>query len=421
LNVIVGSGSYRPTPEPSPRTPTPVSITIWTDKTSYQKGDDIKVEGEIEGAKDRISLMLTVYGPNNRIITDFEISATSSGYFTTIVKTDDPEWRYDGTYSIRGTYDGTSLRNSAEFYFDGKYSESQPEPTYTQSGSVIVPQGTSVPGCEATNQCYIPFEVRIDVGGVVTWSNDDSAAHTVTSGSAADGPSGAFDSSLFMAGTTFEHRFDSPGEYPYFCMVHPWMEGIVTVGQGGTPPPQYSINVKTDQNSYFIGETLEITGVLKPADGSSVVLQIFNPQGNRVYNESVRSFSSGLFSAEIRLSGSDFAQTGTYSVKALANSASDTVEFFLQEKITSPPPSGDSAFVSVPQGTSVPGCETSNECYLPYVVAVDAGGVVTWSNDDSAAHTVTGGSAADGPSGVFDSSLFMAGTTFEHKFELRCF
>ena len=98
------------------------------------------------------------------------------------------------------------------------------------TATVSVPQGTSVPGCEATNECYIPFEVTVDVGGEVTWSNDDSAAHTVTGGSAADGPSGVFDSSLFMAGTTYSFTFEEAGTYPYFCMVHPWMEGIVNVG-----------------------------------------------------------------------------------------------------------------------------------------------------------------------------------------------
>ncbi len=56
------------------------------------------------------------------------------------------------------------------------------------TASVSAPQGTSVPGCEETNECFIPAEVTVDVGGVVTWSNDDSAAHTVTAGSAADGP-----------------------------------------------------------------------------------------------------------------------------------------------------------------------------------------------------------------------------------------
>jgi predicted secreted protein with PEFG-CTERM motif len=101
------------------------------------------------------------------------------------------------------------------------------------TASVSIPQGTSVPGCEATNECYVPYEVTVDVGGVVTWSNDDSAAHTVTAGSAADGPSGVFDSSLFMAGTTFEHKFEAAGDFPYFCMVHPWMEGIVVVQEAG--------------------------------------------------------------------------------------------------------------------------------------------------------------------------------------------
>jgi plastocyanin len=105
------------------------------------------------------------------------------------------------------------------------------------TASVSAPQGTSVPGCEETNDCFVPFEVTVDVGGVVNWSNDDSAAHTVTAGSAADGPSGVFDSSLFMAGTTFSHTFEAEGEFPYFCMVHPWMQGIVTVQADEGPEP----------------------------------------------------------------------------------------------------------------------------------------------------------------------------------------
>jgi len=83
--------------------------------------------------------------------------------------------------------------------------------------------------------------------------------------------------------------------------------------------------------------------------------------------------------------------------------------------VSSPAFAEPTASVSAPEGTSVPGCEETNECFLPYMVTVDVGGEVTWSNDDSAAHTVTAGSAADGPSGVFDSSLFMAGTTFSQQ------
>ncbi|MDX1440978.1 MAG: PEFG-CTERM sorting domain-containing protein [Nitrosopumilaceae archaeon] len=112
---------------------------------------------------------------------------------------------------------------------------------YSESVTVSLPQGTSVPGCETTNECFIPERVLLELGDTVIWSNDDSAAHTVTAGSASSGPSGVFDSSLFMAGTTFSYTFEEKGEFPYFCMVHPWMEGIVLVGetmakQPGTNP-----------------------------------------------------------------------------------------------------------------------------------------------------------------------------------------
>jgi len=97
------------------------------------------------------------------------------------------------------------------------------------SAEVSIPSGSSVPGCEETDECYVPNKVTIGVGGTVTWTNDDTAAHTVTSGTPSDGPDGAFDSSIVMAGKTFEHTFDDAGEYDYFCIVHPWMTGTVIV------------------------------------------------------------------------------------------------------------------------------------------------------------------------------------------------
>ena len=106
----------------------------------------------------------------------------------------------------------------------------EPESTPVEFNGVIsVPEGTGTPGCDETNACYIPFNVSISAGEEITWSNDDTAAHTVTSGSPADGPDGNFDSGLFMAGGTFSVTLDESGEYPYFCMVHPWMTGNITV------------------------------------------------------------------------------------------------------------------------------------------------------------------------------------------------
>ena len=94
---------------------------------------------------------------------------------------------------------------------------------------VDVPAGTASPGCEESNSCYLPASLSISVGDTVEWDNVDTAAHTVTAGSPADGPSGAFDSSLLMAGASYSFTFDAAGSYDYFCMVHPWMTGKVTV------------------------------------------------------------------------------------------------------------------------------------------------------------------------------------------------
>ena len=98
------------------------------------------------------------------------------------------------------------------------------------SATVTNALGSSTPGCEDTNSCFDPNPVTIAMGGTVTWENVDNAAHTVTSGSPADGPDGVFDSSLIMAGgASFSHTFDDAGTYDYFCMVHPWMAGSVIV------------------------------------------------------------------------------------------------------------------------------------------------------------------------------------------------
>ncbi len=95
---------------------------------------------------------------------------------------------------------------------------------------VVVPVGTSVVGCEVDDTCYLPGSLVVPVGTTVTWSNEDTAAHTVTSGTLTDGSSGLFDTGLFAPGATFEHTFDAAGTYDYYCIVHPWMTGVVTVG-----------------------------------------------------------------------------------------------------------------------------------------------------------------------------------------------
>ncbi|MGI0023338.1 MAG: PEFG-CTERM sorting domain-containing protein [Nitrososphaeraceae archaeon] len=149
--------------------------------------------------------------------------------------------------------------------------------------NVSITQGSSSPGCETTDSCYIPIEVTIDVGSEVTWSNDDSAAHTVTSGDIKqDGPDGHFDSGLFMAGKSFTQKFEEAGEFPYFCLVHPWMVGTVIAQEAHAEGEEHeesyviamsadgSISVKIGSGMPTEGEELSLEVEFTDADGNAI-------------------------------------------------------------------------------------------------------------------------------------------------------
>ncbi len=97
------------------------------------------------------------------------------------------------------------------------------------TNTISIPIGTGVPGCEEHNRCFLPPLLKIKEKQSVVWTNDDTAAHTITSGTPVDGPDGNFDSSLFMSGNSFTNYFKTKGTFPYFCMVHPWQTGTIEV------------------------------------------------------------------------------------------------------------------------------------------------------------------------------------------------
>ena len=103
--------------------------------------------------------------------------------------------------------------------------------------TVDMPTGAGVPGCETNDMCYTPTHLTVHTGTTVTWINSDgSIPHTVTAGWAdsesigLDYPGGnGFDSDFMSGGAEFEHTFEAPGEYDYYCQLHPWMIGSIVV------------------------------------------------------------------------------------------------------------------------------------------------------------------------------------------------
>lgn len=84
---------------------------------------------------------------------------------------------------------------------------------------------------------FEPDRIEVDAGTTITWVNEDPGAHTVTSGTVEDGassvtpdPDGVFDSGELATDESFEHVFDEPGTYSFYCELHPaTMRGVVEV------------------------------------------------------------------------------------------------------------------------------------------------------------------------------------------------
>jgi plastocyanin len=71
---------------------------------------------------------------------------------------------------------------------------------------------------------YVPGNLSVATGTTVTFTNTDNVQHTVSSDD-----NSAFDSGAFNQGMSFQLTAGPPGIYPYFCRIHPFMKGTLTV------------------------------------------------------------------------------------------------------------------------------------------------------------------------------------------------
>jgi predicted secreted protein with PEFG-CTERM motif len=150
--------------------------------------------------------------------------------------------------------------------------------------TVVPAAGSGSLGCDEVEYgCYIPGIATVDLGGVVIFSNTDSAAHTFSAGTAAAGPTGEFDTSMVMAGNSYEWTADVLGEIPYFCMVHPWMTGLIVV-------QEVEAEEHTDEHADEVAEvhmegTATATGML--SDGTTVSIWTSTPTAGEAMEISI--------------------------------------------------------------------------------------------------------------------------------------
>lgn len=85
---------------------------------------------------------------------------------------------------------------------------------------IIAPKNASV---SIQNFAFSAPTVRIKKGARVTWTNLDSAPHTATS------DAGTFTSATLAKGASYSFTFNTVGNFPYYCKLHPSMKGTIIV------------------------------------------------------------------------------------------------------------------------------------------------------------------------------------------------
>lgn len=111
-------------------------------------------------------------------------------------------------------------------------------PSASASAIMPTPSSSSSSGADKTTTgvkvsiadlAFSPSKTEVKAGTTVTWTNDDTTDHSVTSTKSDDidsAVSSLFDSGVLSPGQSFSYTFKKAGEYPYECMIHATMESM---------------------------------------------------------------------------------------------------------------------------------------------------------------------------------------------------
>ena len=132
--------------------------------------------------------------------------------------------------------------------------------------------GQAFSECEITPGCHIPDPAIVDVGGTVIMSNPHNVSHAWTSGSVGDDDAGSvFYSGRILPGQSYQWSPDTVGEYPYFCVLHPWLRGTIIVQEAGA--------MKDDDKMMMMADDPSGTGML--SDGTMVLIKASEPMAGQ--------------------------------------------------------------------------------------------------------------------------------------------
>jgi len=105
---------------------------------------------------------------------------------------------------------------------------------FIQYSSVFAQELVSIaPGAADPNnpETFVPPQISLSSGSTISWRNDDLITHSVTieGNPVIVNGEASFDSGPLSPGYTWDNTFDSPGQFDYHCLIHPFMTGKVII------------------------------------------------------------------------------------------------------------------------------------------------------------------------------------------------
>ena len=140
-----------------------------------------------------------------------------------------PSWiKNNALWYGQGEISETEFLNSIKFLIENNILvlEKDNELLQEQISKIIIPNGNfNVSG----GSFYLPLNLEITSNTTVQWVNEDIVLHTIQSQDEFGNIVGLFNSAPLTTGERFEFTFTESGTYNYYCSLHPWRMGVVTV------------------------------------------------------------------------------------------------------------------------------------------------------------------------------------------------
>lgn len=164
---------------------------------------------------------------------------------------------------------------------------------------------------------FSPSTVTINVNDTVNWSWIGFSQHSSTSNT------GVWDSGIHGRGFSFSRQFTAVGNFPYFCRVHPFQTGSVTVQAANSPP---TVSISSPANGAVVNAPANVTiaATASDLDGSVTQVEFFENSVSLAvmtaspYTVAVSNLGAGAYTFSAVAADKDGAKA-TNSVNVIVN------------------------------------------------------------------------------------------------------